>query len=269
MIHKRLTNFFQKNSVVFDTQYGFQSNLSTTHALLDVLTSTCDQINAGDHTGLILLDLKKAFDTVCHNILLRKLEHYGIRGHALKLVNSFLRTRHQYVSYQNKRSETLIKRFGVPRGSNLGPLLFLIYINDLPSAINSVPRLFADDTYLLIHSPNTSTLAKNINSELANVPELTVTNKIAVNPEKSLALILPPKITTSIPDIQLKFNNNSVSPKDSVEYLGITIDSRLNFDVHPREITRSLGVITKLKQILPRKTLCSLCYTMIHPVLKL
>ena len=164
-------NFFQKNSVLCDTQYGFQSNLSTTHALLDVLNSTCDQINAADYTGLILLDFKKAFDTVYHKILLRKLEHYDIRCQALKLLNSFLHTRHQYVSYQNKRSEILINQFGLPQGSNLGPLLFLIYINDLPSAINSVPRLFTDDTCLLIHSPNTSTLAKNINFELANVRE--------------------------------------------------------------------------------------------------
>ena len=171
LIHKRLTNFFQKNSVLCNTQYGFQSNLSTTHALLDVLNSTCDQINAGDYTRLILLDFKKTFDTVCHNILLRKLEHYGIRGQALKLFNSFLHTRHQYVSYQNKLSETLKNRFGVPQGSNLGPLLFLIYINDLTVAINSVPRLFTDDTCFLIHSPNTSTVAKNINFELANVRE--------------------------------------------------------------------------------------------------
>ena len=264
-----MTNFFQKNSVFCDTQYRFQSNLSTTHALLDVLTSTCDQINAGDYTGLILLDFKKAFDTVCHKILLRKLEHYGIRGQALKLLNSFLHTRHQYVSYQNMCSKTLTNRFGVPQGSNLDPLLFLIYINDLPSAVNSVPRLFADDTCLLIHSPNTATLAENINSELANVHEWTVANKITVNPEKSLALIILPKITTSIPDIQLHFNNNSVTLKDSVKYLGITIDARLNFDVHintlTRKTSRSLGVMTKLKLILPRKTLRSLYYTMIHP----
>ena len=122
---------------------------------------------------------------------------------------------------------------------------------------------------MLIHSPKTSTLSKNINPELANVREWTVANKITVDPEKSLALIIPPKITTFILDIQLNFNNNSVTLKDSVKYLGIPIDSRLNFDVHintlTRKIARSLGVITKLKQILPRKTLRSLYYTMIHP----
>ena len=109
------------------------------------------------------MDFKKAFETVCHKILLRKLEHYDIHGQTLKLFNFFLHTRHQYVSYQNNRLETLINWFGVLQGSNLDPLLFLIHINVLPSAINSVPRLFAIDTCLLIHSPNTSTLAKNIN----------------------------------------------------------------------------------------------------------
>ena len=124
---------------------------------------------------------------------------------------------------------------------------------------------------MLIHSPKTSTLSKNINSELANVREWTVANKITVDPEKSLALIIPHKITTFILDIQLNFNNNSVTLKDSVKYLGIPIDSRLNFDVHINTLTgkiaRSLGVITKLKQILPRKTLRSLYYTMINPYL--
>ena len=93
-------------------------------------------------------------------------------------------------------------------------------------------------------------------------------NKITANPEKSLALIIPSKTTSSIPDIQPNFNNNLVTLKDSVKYLGITIDARLNFDVHinslTRKIARSLGITTNFKQILPRKTLHSLYYTMIH-----
>ena len=120
--------------------------MSTTHAVLDVLTSTCDQINNEQYTGLILLDFKKAFDTVCHRKLLHKLEHYGIRGEALKLLHSFLSNRQQFVSFQNLSSKTLTNNYGVSVGSNLGPLLFLIYINDVPNALNSIPRLFADDT---------------------------------------------------------------------------------------------------------------------------
>ena len=122
---------------------------------------------------------------------------------------------------------------------------------------------------MLIHSPHTSTLAGNLNSELAYVHKWTVANKITLNLEKSLALIIPPKITTSIPDIQLHSNNLSVTLKDSVEYLGITINARLNFGVYINTLTwkisRSLGVMTKPKQSLPRKILLSLFYTMIHP----
>ena len=90
LIYSKLISFFQKNSVLHDSQYGFRNGMSTTHAVLDVLTSTCDQINNEQYTGLILLDFKKAFDTVCHRKLLYKLEHYGIRGETLKLLHLFL-----------------------------------------------------------------------------------------------------------------------------------------------------------------------------------
>ena len=96
------------------------------HALLDILTNTCDLINKEQHIGR-LLDFKKAFDTACHRKLLHKLEHYGIRGKALKLLHLFLADKQQYVSFRNMDSQTLTNNYGVPQGSNLGPLLFLIY----------------------------------------------------------------------------------------------------------------------------------------------
>ena len=123
LIHKRLTNFFQKHSVLVESQYGFQNNISTTHAILDVLTTSYDQINANNFTDVILLDFQKAVDTVCHTSLLSKLEHYGIRGVAHKLRSSFLYGRQQYLFHQNMQSEIVTNRFGVPQGSNLGPLL--------------------------------------------------------------------------------------------------------------------------------------------------
>ena len=143
-----------------------------------------------------------------HGILLRKLKHYGIRGQALKLLHSFLSKCYQYVPYRNKCSKTLINQFGVPQGSNLEPMLFSIYINDLTIAINSVPRLFAADICLVISSPSPSTLAENINSELVKVHEWSVGNKITVNPQKSLALVIPPKITTTT--VYLTFNSTLI-----------------------------------------------------------
>ena len=114
--------------------------MSTTHAILDVPTTSYNQINDYNSTGVILLDFQKAFDTACHTSLLSKLEHYGIRGVAHKFTSSFLFGRQQYLAHQDMQSEIVTNRFGVPQGSNSGPLLFLIYINDISNALNTTPR---------------------------------------------------------------------------------------------------------------------------------
>ena len=124
---------------------------------MDVLTTSYDQINDNNFTGIILLHFQKAFDTVCHTSLLSNLEHHGIRGVVHKLM-SFLVGRQQYLAHQDMQSEIVTNRFGEPQGSNLAPLLFLIYINDISNALNTTPRLFADDTCLVIHAANPSIL---------------------------------------------------------------------------------------------------------------
>ena len=119
LIYTRLVSFFQKHSVIAETQYGFQNNKSTSHAILDVLTNAYGNIESNDYTTIVLLDLKKAFDTVCHSILLNKLGHYGIRGIALKLLKSSLTNRSQFVADQNLRTNDAVNRFGVAQGSPL------------------------------------------------------------------------------------------------------------------------------------------------------
>ena len=129
---------------------------------------------------------------MCHSILLNKLEHYEIRGIALKLLKSFLTNRSQFVAAQNLRTNDAVNRFGVSQGSNLGLLLFLIFVNDIPNALFSKPRLFADDTCLVIQAPNPSLLENRVNRELVNVYEWTKAHKIMVNPKKTSVLIIPP-----------------------------------------------------------------------------
>ena len=153
LIHTRLTKFWTKHNVLTCTQYGFQAKLSITHALLDVLTSCYENIHDNLYTGLIFLDLAKAFDTVCHDILLSKLDYCGIRGTAKDLLQSFLK-RKQFVSVKGCKSTIVNNYYGVAQCSILGPLLFLIYVNDLPTSITCVPRLFADDTCLVYCDKN-------------------------------------------------------------------------------------------------------------------
>ena len=143
------------------TQYGFGANHSTSHALTDVLTSLYDNINDEKYTALLLLDLKKAFDTVNHKTLLTKLEHYRIRGPTLNLFASFLtNTLIQYVSLENHQSNLKKINYGVPQGSVLGSLLLNVYINDISTSISCTPRLFADDTCLIVDDKNINDLHK-------------------------------------------------------------------------------------------------------------
>ena len=269
LIHKRWSSLFDKHSILAKTQYGFQAGKSTSHAILDVLTIAYEHINNHEYTGLIPLDFKKAFDTVSHSILLYKLEHYGIRGVANKLLKLYSSDRSQFVSHHNLSSDTVINRFGVPQGSNLGPLLFLIYINDIPHALNSNPRLFADDTCLNINAVTPAMLSEKMNLELTTVHKWTTANKITVNPQKSHCLIIPPKKNHRISNISIHFNDSVIKINDTVKYLGITIDNKLNFEEHinalATKISRSLGVLCKLCHILPKSALRNLYHSMIHP----
>ena len=164
--YSRLTNFIDKHSVISSTQYKFRKHHSTSHAIADVVTLTCDNINKNEFTGLVFLDLKKAFDTVSHSILLGKLNHYGIRGQAHNLLSSYIEDQKQHVTDNNITSTTVFIEYGVPQGSTLGPLLVLIYINDIFNCTSSLPRLCADSTCLNSNADSLSNLELNINSEL-------------------------------------------------------------------------------------------------------
>ena len=135
--------------------YGFRRNYSTSHAIIDILSTCYDNIKKKLYSGLVLLDLAKAFDTVDH-YLLQKLDHYGLRGIVNDFFKSFLKDRSQFVSIDNSHSSLSTLNIWVAQGSTLiiGPLLFLLYINDVSNSIDSTPRLFTDGTSLLVTSPS-------------------------------------------------------------------------------------------------------------------
>ena len=177
LVHSRITAFLEKHSLLLPTQFGFRRNHSTTHALLDVVTSCYDNINDTNYTALLFLGLKKAFDTVKHEILIHKLEHYGICGVALDLFSSFLTNRFEYVSLHNSLSSKKLNTYGVPQGSVLGPLLFTIYINNISSITSTSPRLFADDTCLIFKDSKFENLNRKIEMEVTNVNKWLKANK--------------------------------------------------------------------------------------------
>ena len=262
LICNRLLSFFTRNSTIVPTQYGFRHNRSTIHAILDLITSFLDNINNKKFSTMIFLDIKKAFDSGSHNKLFKKLDYYGIRGVANLLLKSYLNDRKQYVLIDNQKSCEKIIEYGIPQGSILGPQLFLIYVNDLPSCLETVPRFFADDTALLIDNNNTTELQTLTNTELANINQWMTANNLIVNANKTIALNISPNMRNNNDTLSYVLNGETVCSSNSAKYLGITIDKQLSFKTHisnlESKIARSVGVIAKLSYYLPHNTLLTL-----------
>ena len=186
LMHKRLNDFLETNDVLHNLQFGFRQKHSTSHALISLTEKIKQTIDKGNLACGVFIDLKKAFDTVNHIILLQKLEHYGIRGITLQWFKSYLNGRKQYVSVCGNTSETLEIKCGVPQGSVLGPLLFLLYINDLAKVSKKLTFfLFADDTNIYHESSNILDIQKTVNKELRKVRKWLEANRLALNIDKT------------------------------------------------------------------------------------
>ena len=169
-------------------QFSFRKNYSTNHAILNLITKCYDNIQNKIFSNLILLDVKKAFDFVLHDILVAKLHHYSTRGIANDLFASYLANWQQYTIINNCSSNLERVIFGVPQGSILGPLLFPIYVNDLCFLFYSIPQLYADNTAILLQHKNIIDLEKNTNSMLESIFNLINANLLTVNPDKSTSI---------------------------------------------------------------------------------
>ena len=164
LVCKQLTNYIEKYEILSKLQFGFRNGTSTEHAIAEITENFKQSIDNNKYTCAIFLDFAKAFDTVNHLILLAKLEKYGIRGMPLKWFTSYLTNRQQYVSLDDTQSSLQTVRCGIPQGSSLGPLPFLLYINDIPNSSNKLSfRIFADDTNMFTSSSNLKQLETTVN----------------------------------------------------------------------------------------------------------
>ena len=202
LMFQRLYTFLEENKCIYDLQFGFRQKHSTNHALLSMTQEIKDSIDKGNLAIGVFVDFQKAFDTVNHNILLRKLEHYGVRGLANDWFKSYLTKRKQCVSISGYTSETSYISHGVPQGSVLGPLLFLIYINDLHTCIrHSTVRHFADDTNLLYTTDKTKyrnrNIVNNLNKDLKSLNHWLLANKISLNSTKTELIFFRHKKNTN------------------------------------------------------------------------
>ena len=192
-MYNRMTDFLKKHKILYKLQFGFRENHSTTLALIEVLNEIYSNLDSGKFVLGVFLDLKKAFDTIDHKVLIHKLEHYGFRGVVSKWFASYLSNRKQYTCVNGENSELDVITTGVPQGSVLGPLLFTIYVNDMQHASNLQPRLFADDTNIFTADSNIDHLIQNTNNELLNLDTWFKGKHLKLSLDKTTYCIYSPK----------------------------------------------------------------------------
>ena len=259
IIYKRLFNFLKQNKSLIPHQFGFRKDHSTDYAILHLYDKIVNSLSKKEHTIAIFMDLSKAFDTIDHQILLHKLDLYGIRGIALTWFKDYLQNRQQYVSFKTYDSQKLNVNCGVPQGSILGPLLFIIYINDI---INSSPVLnfviFADDTSVFYSHSDFNHLMNLLNRELSKISQWFKCNKLSLNINKTNFIHFN-KTTSHRNNIVLKIDGLPLTEKQSTKFLGVVLDSNLTWNEHIHNIhtsiSRNIGVLYKLREYISEKSL--------------
>ena len=166
---KRILSFLKKHNILYKLQFGFGEGHSTTHTLLELLEELYSNLDQGNTCIGIFLDLTKAFDTIDHDILLFKLQHYGFRGKIYDWFSSYLKNRKQFTIANGESSKLDYVYKGAPQGSVLGPILFILYVNDIPNATKLIPRLFADDTNVFNFGKCIPNLIHETNTQLSNL----------------------------------------------------------------------------------------------------
>ena len=267
LISKRLIKYLNKFNIINDNQFGFRPSHSTTHAITNINEYILNNIESNKHTVSIFLDLSKAFDCVNHNILLDKLYQCGIRGTSHSFFQSYLSNRVQYTTSSGFKSEANYLICGVPQGSILGPILFLIYINDLCEASDFKVSLYADDTCLLMSHKNLHTLEQSCNNELVKIDSWFRANKLTANIVKaSKYMVTYGKRNQTGNNIQLKMGDINLERVNKIKYLGVTLDEQFTWKDHihyvRKKLSSSCGIISKLRHYTDVETLKNVYYAL-------
>ncbi len=221
IMFKHIYNHLHNQQLVYDRQSGFLPGHSTVYQLIDIYHQICQAFDARQHTCMVFCDISKAFDRVWHKGLLFKLKQFGINGHILNWIENYLTNREQSVSIRSTNSETKYITAGVPQGSVLGPLLFLIYVNDITDHLLSIVRLFADDSSLSFSSANTDDLEGIINHDLLIISNWAKQWLVNFNPNKTEAMLFTLRELDR--PLNLSFENTSIAFVENHKHLGLTL----------------------------------------------
>ena len=273
LIYKEMYSFFIENDLISSNQSGFKQGDSCINQLLSITHEIYQSLDQGYEVRGVFLDISKAFDKVWHKGLLYKLEQNGIKRLLLNILKDFLKSRKQRVVLNGQHSSWSDVLAGVPQGFLIGPLLFLIYINDLSDGLNCNPKLFADDTLLFSTVYNINEATNTLNNDLNKITEWAHQWKMSFNPDisKQAHEVVFSRKRSLVSHPSLTFNNIPVAQTSSQKHLGMHLDKKLNFEEHlskvETKVNKSVGIIRKLQNLLPRSALLTVYKSFIRPLL--
>lgn len=267
----RLLNYMEQGEFLSDCQHGFRAKHSTETAVLQFTKHAYNLLEQKKHTVGVFIDLSKAFDSLHHKILLDKLKHYGVRGIPLDLLRNYLSNRTQRVVCNDKYSDLKNLQYGVPQGSILGPLLFLVYINDITNASAEFHyTIYADDTNLLMGDSDIGVLHRKLTAELEAVNRWVKANRLKLNIAKTKCIFFQNRsLSKRLPEITLE--NKIINKVEHTKFLGVHIDKNLNWGYHIEDvcmkISRLCGLLYKIRHYLTSEAMFSIYYTLCYPYL--
>ena len=273
IVYDQLYNYLNVNDLLTSCQSGFRSLHSTLTALLETSDNWCVNVDKGLLNGVIFIDLKKAFETIDHEIILQKLAKYGVDQDALKWFKSYLRNRLQRCNVNNKLSSATPLNCGVPQGSIIGPLLFLIYINNLPNCLSlGSPRMYADDTNVTFAASDMLGLEAQINTELKNINLWLRANKLSLNVAKTEFMVISSRQKLqSLNDKTININVEGfrINQTDHSKALGLNIDENLSWKEHihaiSKKVASSIGALKRVRPFISVHTAIKIYKGLIEP----